>query len=401
MAFLFSFKRQQKSVPEPIFNKPQLFGFDTVGGTTNVATLKMNGYGNNPYVYTVISRIAQTISRFDYELKNGDKDITNGIYFDLLQEPNSEQYFSEFTEGAIIELLTSGEIFIVLSKPIGFRAVKDMRVLKSQFVDLIVNAHNEVLRYEYTNNNKVEIYQKEDILHIKMYNPLYNDSKALRGLSPLFILQQVTNASNSNFKAEASILENRGFSGFISGTSDNLPITKDDKEMLQKAHDKRFNGSDKFGKVAVVSSPVNYVQVGASSTDLQLLDSNVAKLRVICSAFNLGSQLFGDTASSTFANMEQATRSAYTECYIPLATFFISQLNRWFKSEMKIKEQLELNTAKIEAINTIDKALSDKLVNEVKTGIISAEQAFYILYPDMIFDTNAKPQTNGSNIQGA
>ena len=359
-----------------------------------IEQLKNEAYGENPYAYMVISKIAQTISRLSYEIKIGEKPINSGSFYDLWQSPNATQYTTELIEACIVELLTCGEIIIAQRVPVGYTTVEFLDVLKAQFVTIQHDAMNNITRYDYNYNNFIEQIAPENILHIKLYNPLYNDERALRGMSPLSVLERVTSASNSNFNAEASILENRGIAGFLTGGDAQMPLMPEDKKELQKSFDKKHNGSNKFGKMAVVNGNVKYVQVGVNSTDLQLLDSNVAKLRVICGMFNLSPQLFGDTSSSTFNNMEEAKKSAYTECYIPIANFFIDQINKWNQYTLKGKEKVNIDTKKIDALNTVDKTYSDKVVNEVKAGIISQEQALTLLYPDLIFDQNAKPQSN-------
>lgn len=371
--------------------------FWTKNGSKQLDKLKKAGF-DNPYVYMVISDIAQTISRLRYDLMLGEKQVTTGKLYELLARPNKNQYTTEFFESALTELLSTGEIFIAKTTSIGFNFPTELNVLLSQCVEVFVTTKNEIAYYQYTFNGVVTRYDTNDILHIKLSNPIdTNGEKAFRGYAPLRVLERVTDASNSNFNAEASILENRGVQGFISGNT-NMPLLDDDKELLQNSFDKRHNGSSKFGKIAVTSTEAKYVSVGANTADLQLLDSNPAKLRVICGVFKLAPQLFGDTSASTFNNMEEARKSAYIKCYLPLARFFVDQLNKWFIDSLKTKEQLTINEDAIELLKSINKDFSTKIVNEVKAGIISPQQALTLLYPDLQYDTeNARPQGAGSN----
>lgn len=402
MEFKFSFSRGAKkeqsfNTATTVLNKAFWTDFfSKTNGKKTIEQLKNEAYGENPYAYMVISKIAQTISRLSFEMMIGEKPINSGKIYDLWQRPNPSQYTTEFVEASIVELLTAGEIIIAQRVPVGYTTVEQLDVLKAQYVTIITDSWNNIVRYDYNYNNQIEQLTPDKILHIKLYNPLYNDDRALRGMSPLSVLDRVTSASNSNFNAEASILENRGISGFISSNDASMPLMEKDKQALQSAYDKKNNGSDKFGKIKVVGSDVKFTQVGASSTDLQLLDSNVSKLRVISALFGLSSQLFGDSASTTFNNMEEANKSAYLNCYIPMATFFTDQLNKWIEDTLKGKEKIVINKDKIEALAIVDKTLSDKIVNEVKAGILSASQALNILYPNLIFDESAKPQQGGA-----
>lgn len=402
MRLSFEFSRN-KTVNKDIEATSQLkqhliswFGTKSIARTENREELKLNGF-TNPYVYMITSRISKTVSRLNYDFTINDKPINSGYVVDLMKRPNKNQYFSELFEAIALELVLMGESIVVFRKSTGYTKPQQIDVLKSQYVNLIVQ-NGEIIRYDYTSMGKVEQIPPDQVLHIRFANPLYSDERSLRGFSPLTSLELVTNASNSGFNAEASIMENRGVAGFISGLSENMPLMKSDRDELQQQFDNKNAGSDKFGKIAIVSSPSQFVQVGASSTDLQLLDSNVAKLRVICSVYGLSSQIFGDVASSIYSNMETATKSSYTECYIPLANFICDQFNKFFTDTLKDKTVIKLDIEKIDVMKTINKELSDKVSNEVKTGILSPQQAIEILYPNLLYDKeNAKAQTGGAN----
>jgi HK97 family phage portal protein len=289
-----------------------------------------------------------------------------------------------------------GECIISSVVPVGFSFPSELKVLKSQYVEVFVKNKTEIDYYKYTENGKITTYYTENILHLRLSNPIDNDERMFRGYSPLRVLESVFSASNSNFTAEAAFLENRGVQGFISNGSD-LPMLNNDKDELQKSFNRRHSGSEKFGQIAITNANLKYVAVGANPSDLQLLDSNISKLRVICATYGLSSQLFGDSASSTYNNMETAEKRAYTNCYIPLAKFFIDQINKWIQDTLKQSEKIKIGLDKIEVLNAVNKELSDKVINEVKAGILSQEQAFDLLYPksEIQFDSiNAKPQTN-------
>lgn len=400
MKFSFEISRTKKSaVTERILgNTSRWFGFGSIGRSQDITKIKEEAYFN-PYAYMVINRIAKSVARLPYSVMIGDKEKKDGYIYKLLSRPNSQQYTTEFLESLTTELMMCGECIIVARKAVGFGQPQALEVLKSQYVTLYC-VKGVVTRYDYNYNGTIETINPEDILHIRFHNPLYNDDRALRGFSPLHALELVVKASNSNFNAEASILENRGVSGFISGASENLPIGNKDKEVLQQQFNKRHSGSDKFGEIAIVQTPTQYTQVGANSTDLQLLASNVSKLRVICALYGLSSQIFGDTESSIYSNMKEAKIGAFTECYIPTAEFIYDQLNKFIEDTLNQKEKIVLKKSEIDAIKQVNKDLSDKIVNEVKAGILSQEQAFNQLYPELQFDINAKPQlTSNQNGQ--
>jgi HK97 family phage portal protein len=128
--------------------------------------------------------------------------------------------------------------------------------------------------------------------------------------------------------AEASILANKGASGILTNKGD-YPLDSDEAEQIQKAIDKRISGARKFGKIIATNASVEYIQMGMSPSDLQLIESGVVKLRQLCNLYGVDSSLFNDPANKTYNNRKEATKSLYTEAVIPSLQKFVWGLNEF------------------------------------------------------------------------
>ena len=112
-----------------------------------------------------------------------------------------------------------------------------------------------------------------------------------------------------------------------------------------------------------------------SSTDLQIIESGVFKLRQLCNIYAVDSSLFNDPANKTYNNRTEATKSFYNEAVIPAVNRIIKGLNSWllapFSEDTGVKYRLSIDTSQIEALQKDQKAEAEKnkVVSESVTSI--------------------------------
>jgi len=326
------------------------FSFST-GKTTIKKYTK--SYGENPLLYMVVKKIAFTSGSINRIAVNEQGDeITSSKVLDLINKPNSEQGRIEFLEQVNEYLCTTGNCFIHYVKGIGMG--EELIILKAQNVVINCDSLGMVVSYTYSypsNGGTKEIkYDTEDILHLKTSNIVNVDELNVKyGLSPLQAAWIVVQSSSEKFKAEASIFKNRGIIGILTNATD-TPILPQERERLQGEFDQEMGGADKFNKVKISSSKLNYIQTGMSPSDLKLLEGIVSSLRIICSVYGMPSVLFNDNERSTFNNFEQAVKIAFNDVYIPLGNKVDRELSRFLNNKLNTNEFIRIDLTSIDAI---------------------------------------------------
>jgi HK97 family phage portal protein len=334
------------------------------------------GFGKNPFVFMVINKISEVISRMDYEIKDRNGNPTeNSPLNRILISPNTNQPYDEFIYNIAVQLLSSGNAFIYGVKPVGFDNISELKVLSSKDTEIKVNRSYEVTGYWVTENGRTIKYEAEEVLHIKFPNIVKSGVDSLYGFSPLESAIMVYESSNNVFEAEASIFRNRGAVGILSNQDTEQPMLDDEQERVQSDWQEKTSGSHRFGKIIVTNSKVKYEQLAMSPNDLKLIEQSISKLRIICSIYGVDSSLFNDPENKTYNNRSEAQKAFYTDAVIPLANKIIKALNNWIGSDDKIS----LDTSKVEALRTINKDLSEKVINEYEAGLIDLQTAQNLL----------------------
>ena len=128
-----------------------------------------------------------------------------------------------------------------------------------------------------------------------------------------------------------------------------------------------------------------------SSTDLEIIRSQEITLRQLCRLYGANSQIFGDTESSTYNNVNEATKSFYLNCCIPILNKIIRGIEADLKNEIKEFKSIEIEVCKddIEALQEDQKLKIEKqkllsdgvmiVIKDFNQDLITYEQAEKIL----------------------
>ncbi len=327
------------------------------------ASIFTKSYGENPLVYSIVKKVSfksASITRIVEDDKG--ETIENSKILELLKKPNKTQTQVDFLEEIKENLQLTGNAFVRFVKGIGMG--EGLEVLITANVEVIVNNAGTPLHIRYTKpNGSRVIYDLEDIDQIRTSNVVAVDKTAvLYGLSPLSAGWIVVQSSSEKLKADASIFKNRGIIGILTNKS-KVPMLGPEKERLQKELDDEVGGADKFNKIKISSSDLNYIQTGMSPTDLKLIEGLLKDLRLLCSIYGISSVILNDTANSTYNNVDSAKIDAYLDAYIPLAEKVDASLSIFLSKHLKVNETLKLDLTSIEVIKANTSALATALNN--------------------------------------
>lgn len=341
------------------------------------------GYANNADLYAIVKKIASTAASVPLVLYDNSREeselVESGELYDLIQQPNRFQSREEFIEEALLFLLLSGNSYTVGHKALGFGdKFQELNNLPSQYVTIEGGGMVQPIRkYWYQEVNNMP-FDPENVMHVKYANPKGEGVERLYGLSPLQAGNNALQSSNNTYDARGNIIKNHGVSGILTSNSERS-LTKEQGESLQYAWDAKNNNPKKFGRTLVTSAQMQFLQMGMSPTDLQLIESGVIDLRTLCNIYSVPSQLFNDVAGTTFNNMEAAKKSLYTEAVLPNLNLLVKKLNGWFidswnKSENK-NYCLEINTSGVEVLqqDQREEAEKDRVITQTVMEVLESD----------------------------
>jgi len=338
-----------------------------------------DGYASNTDVYAIINKITECASSIPYDLykktKDGKELVTEGGLYDLLQNPNQHQTIKEFKAFSVGFLLMTGDYFLKGTEAAGMgEAFRELNVLASNAVEVVVNTRNEVTGYVFTIGAVTKTYTVDEVWHGMYFNPTLEGMQGHRGLSPLAAGFRTLTASNHLITADAALLKNHGATGMITSGNADVVMTDSEAEKIQNKFNMDTGGPDKFGRIKVTSAMANYQQIGMSPTDLKIIENSDIKLRALCRLYGVDSRLFGDKKAGSLngSDRQEAEKALFTQAAIPVNERIVSYLNRylipaWDKQD-KEEYIIEQNIEGIEALQS-DKLVEAKKDNTVSDGI--------------------------------
>jgi HK97 family phage portal protein len=350
-----------------------------------------NGYMGSEKWYSISKKAAEVSAGLPYRLvierENGeDEVVTSGDLYDKIFNPNEEQSLKELFEEQLIYYFTTGDSYFYSPiESIGYTS-NSIIGLPPQLVTANMVTEGSVL-------SKIKSYTLEDLqsinilpeemLHVRMTNPSVNGILNREGLSPLNAGYNKLKASNNSSVALASYFENRGVANLISANptaaNSGLTMTSTDKQSLQQGLKEQLGGAHRMNGNYVTKSAVTVNQLGASSSDMQMVDNDIQLLRSLANLIGMPSVLFNDPQNSTWSNWKEAVKTMYNDVAIPSGQKFVDGYNRSIVKEFREREgieyKLKIFKEEIDALKPSRDEVERSISDQVKQGIISRQEA--------------------------
>ncbi len=263
---------------------------------------------------------------------------------ELLEYPNQDDTWGDIVEQYATFKLVTGNAYTYgqligagdnKGKPLG------IFVLPSQYMSIIANLNvfpitptGYQLYMQFTKQ-----FSRQEILHDKYPNLNWNIvGNQLYGLSPLQAAARVLTRSNEGKKAAVSNYQNGGPKGILFVSDDR----HDPQQTVQEAMDlkktlARNQGSSNVNQVETSGYKVDYVPLGLSPVDLDLLNAEGMDLRALCNIYGVPSQLLNDSGNKSYNNQSEGEKALTTRCAIPMLESIRDNFNRKFRNDWNMK----------------------------------------------------------------
>lgn len=322
------------------------------------------GYADNTALFSIVNTDAEkfaSIPRYIYDAKsknaqgNYNKRLDVGANVKalskLLEKPNPDFSQSEFDELLRIFYDCTGDGFtwlnrgeaqreyippVVMADGTGltdgyFRdrsdeeidklPVLEMYVLPSGWVGVVPDPDNifRVKAYWMEINGKKVVLRKNDVIHWKKTNPVFDPSGGthLRGINPFQVGRHTIQQNKDAVAAMDRMFKNDGAKGVL--VNENLQWDKLDEKYKQDVKDiidKRINNSEEVkGAVATLGGKWNYLNIAKDSVDSKLIEGEKFTMQKLCFLIGPPFELFN--TETTFANKEQAQKGWVSNKIIP------------------------------------------------------------------------------------
>jgi len=295
------------------------------------------GYMANNYVAQAVNYITRKASSVPlklYKIQGEEKvEITSHPILDLINKPNRWQGWNEFCAQALgYKEITGNSYIYKMRYEAGPNKGKpfELNIMPAHMTEVVTGDdwQDPIKGYRITYAPDV-LFLKDEVLHFRY--PAYDyDLGDFYGQSPLLPLLKVVNKSNSNHLAAKAAFDNIGAAGIITdeATDEFSAITGEQAKTLEDRYNEKFGSADKKGRVLVTVGKLRWQQIGLSPVDLNMIRDQQETRRDICAAYGLSSNLFNDVEGTTFTNMKEARKAAWTDAIMPALDDFLNEFNR-------------------------------------------------------------------------
>jgi phage portal protein BeeE len=274
-----------------------------------------------PELRTVINKKAQMLSLGIPKLVNDKGDIIEKHWvLDLIKNPNPLQSWSDVIYSISVNDSLHSSSFVYAPKRIGeivnlFVPLPSHKMqinttgksLKQMTKDGLIKSYT----YNYDGQNKEDL-SLEEIIIIQA-----NDG--INILNPVSRIESLK-FPISNIKAQYNkrnvLLENLGAIGILSSENSDmggaLPMTPEEKRDIQR--DWYYRNKD---ELMITESAVKWQPMSYPTKDLMLFEELTADKLAIIDLFGLNYYIFSNEKGSTYSNVRDGMRMAYTDTIIP------------------------------------------------------------------------------------
>ena len=259
---------------------------------------------------------------------------------DLLKYPNEQDSWGDLIEAYSGFKLITGNAYIYAKQiPMGANQGVPLQLynLPSQYMSIYADLNvfpivpkSYMLYMQYLEN-----FTKEEILHDKYFNPNWNIvGNQLYGLSPLQAAAKVVTRSNEGKQAAVSNYQNGGPKGILFTADDRY----DPQQSVQEAIDikkslARNQGSRNVNQVETSGYKVDYVPLGLSPVELDLLNAESFDIQALCNVYGVPAALLGVKGGMTYNGMPEAEKALTVRCALPMLHSIQDQFNRKLASD--------------------------------------------------------------------
>lgn len=298
----------------------------------------------------------------------------------LIEQTNTSQIWAEFIKESLIFYGLTGNSFIYRTPETGFLyTLPTSKTTITLGLDKTIPEFlNYVAGYWLEQGGKQYPFQETDIFHLKTSQLASENGLWSLGSSPYMAGGPNVEALNANYSSRVSTLRDRGAMGVLSNESE-IPDIEESRLIKEKLGTDYGTQKDQ-DKLIVTTQKLNYQQIALGLSELKFLDNLDLDFSRLCELRGLDPLLFS-SQDTTYANQEQARKAAINNVIVPLADKWYAKFNEFIRPYYG-GDKIQPLYDELPEYGSINKDLSDKLINEAKAGIITNEQAFEQLYPD-------------------
>lgn len=319
-------------------------------------------------IYAVVSRLAMTsamVPLYGEGSDGSEVDSNDNINYIL------EQLSFQFKESMYLNILTSGEAFILKNRlKLGPNAGK-IKLMNLNPANMVVNVSEyfpyEITGYIYQDSGRGTSFPipAEDIIYIKLENPTVDAQEQIRGLSPIRVLTMRLTRLRAQMDISVAQMQNGGLPGVLYDESPGFGI--DEANMHKENFGNFLKNAGNKSAPYIWGGKVGYVPVGSTLADLDLASLADIDFDKVCNVYGVSSTWFNNKKAATESNVKEMVRLIYTNAVLPNVMRVQDAINEQLISQIGTEARIRYD---ISDITELQKDMRDKAETYARLPII-------------------------------
>jgi HK97 family phage portal protein len=230
-----------------------------------------------------------------------------------------------------------------------------------------------------------------DVFHMKTPQLKAESGIWAWGSSPYSAALPVIEALEANYSSKVGIIKDRGALGILSNESQ-IPDTESMDGVRDALNDYGITRDKR--KYIVTTENLKWQQMSLSVKDLELREQGRDDFSRLCELRGVDPLIF-NAEGSTYANQEQGIKETYRRAIIPFTESLYEQMAEFTKYHYG-GLSFAPDWSAVPELQDTGTEFSTKVIAELSAGILTAEQAFNMLYDelDLDFEADKEKQDN-------
>jgi hypothetical protein len=317
--------------------------FRLLGGQTNtynsdLTTLLVRGYGENPDVNAMVNQMASksTVVPF-YVKKIKDEKKLNLVksypieltiqqkkqlakikaetysddYLPMpIDRPNTLQSWEDIIFLYKLYLKVCGNVYFYKMAPaegVNKGVPLQLHILPSHWVKIVlkpkaamIGTENPIDYYVMEQGNQFIKFEADSVIHIKRTNPFFDyNGTQLYGYSELMAAIRNINSSNSFIDTNVKTSQNGGVFGFIHAGDGQSPLTAEQAQSLKDRMIEMDNSTSKLSNIAGASAKLGFTRISLNTDELKPFEFLSNDRRTLANCLNWDVNLLNEDRRTT------------------------------------------------------------------------------------------------------
>ncbi len=312
----------------------------------NYSHFAKSGFSGNAIAYRSVRMIAEAAASVPLLLYQGSTELTAHPFLELLRQPNPAQGGRELIETVVSFLLVSGNSFLEVATLDG--TPRELVPLRPDRMQVVPGAKGWVEGYRYSVNGAFATLPAENVLHLKLFNPLDD----YYGLSPLEAAARSLDTHNAASAWNKAMLDNAARpSGALVFSGGDGQLSPQQFDRLKAELEQNFQSAANAGRPMVLEGGLDWKEMGFSPKDMDFINSKNNAAREIALAFGVPPMLLGIPGDNTFSNYAEANRVFWRQSVIPTLRRVTDALSRFVGTQFEEGLRLDLDLDQVEALS--------------------------------------------------